>query len=271
MIYFSSSRRVPAARKHLDLAFGDSLNRKEKNTLIKKSLEHFVWMFFDFFRTAFWKKEDYLKQIKVSENSLRHWKDAWEQNQGLLLLSAHLGNWEVALSWFSIKMENSLFVVVKNLKPPFLDRFIVSQRQKFGTKIIRKNEAARGVLKALKNKDAVAILMDQNRPDGLFVPFFGRLAGTSALVPTLAMRTGALVLPLYCLWRKDHYELIIEKAISFEEGDKRQENIEKGTRKCNEILEKMILSCPEQWLWTHLRYKSLAEGQAPLYNKKHVS
>ena len=105
------------------------------------------------------------------------------------------------------------------------------------------------------------------RDEGIFVDFFGIPAATTPAVATLALRTGAAVIPGFMVWdattRK--YRLRFDPPVNLiATGDPARDIVE-NTRAFNVLLENMIRQYPDQWLWIHRRWKTRPEGERSLY------
>lgn len=186
-------------------------------------------------------------------DGLENYRAAKEKGKGILVATAHLGNWELsafAHAWMTEPMN----VMVRPLDNPRVDRLVEKRRQLSGNRLIEKKDAARAVLKALRANEAVGILIDQNTSaaEGLFVPFFGRLACASPAFVKLAHHSGAAVIPGYAVWDQSlsKYRLFFEPEVVMT-GD-----VETDLRAVHAALERAIRRYPDQWLWIHRRWKT---------------
>jgi len=262
-----SPRRVKAAKQHLDLAFGDTLSKTRKEEIISNSLVHFLTLPVHSFITSTWSNYEIHESLTISEESISNLKEALAEDKGLFFLTCHLGHFEFAMRYVSDVLPHNFSILTKKFSPAWLNNIIQNKRKRHAH-VIYKIGAAKNIMRTLKNKGAVAILMDQNRPDGIFVPFFNRLAGTSPLAATLSAKLGTPILPACCVRNAEgKHEIIINKAFTVAGYGDKTSNIEEGTRRCNAEMENFILQYPDQYLWTHMRYKACAEGQEPLYKK----
>jgi KDO2-lipid IV(A) lauroyltransferase len=193
---------------------------------------------------------------------------ARRRGQGVLFLTAHLGAWEVG-SFFHSLMGNPLRIVVRPLDNPYLDRMSDRYRTLHGNSTFGKQDFARGLLEAMKEGETVGILMDQNMtpPQGVFVPFFGRLACTASGLAKVAQRTGAAVVPGFTLWDaglrkyRVHFAPAVELARTGDDEADALANTAAFTR----VIEEYVRRYPDQWLWVHRRWKTRPEGEASLY------
>jgi KDO2-lipid IV(A) lauroyltransferase len=181
--------------------------------------------------------------------------------RGVFLLTAHLGCWEwaaLATSAIGVKVA----VVARPLDNPLLDARLTVLRTSTGNRVIPKREAAREMLRTLKQGGAIGILMDQHAVpnEGVAVPFFGRPASTASAVARLVDRTEALVLPAAALrigparWRLTFDEPLDVRALARAEREAAP-----LTARLNRVLENLIRRAPEQWLWLHNRWRPVPE------------
>lgn len=198
----------------------------------------------------------------IRYQGLEHFTRARDRGRGVLVATAHLGNWELsafAHAWLTGPMH----IVVRPLDNPYVDALVERYRALSGNRIIRKRDAAREILRALRAGQAVGILIDQNTTpaEGVFVDFFGRKACAGAAFVKFAHRTGAAVVPGYALWsaRERRYLLRFYPEIEMS-GD-----VEADTQRLHSHLELVIREYPDQWLWIHRRWKTRPPGEAPLY------
>src|SRR6185503_13145640 len=150
-------------------------------------------------------------------------------------------------------------IVARPLDAPALDGVMRRLRATADATIIDKRDAVRPVLQALRGGALVAILLDQNasRREGVFVPFFGRLASTSRSAATLSIRTGTPILPLFIRRETDgRHRITVEPAIAPPAGGSTEEGIVEMTRRCTEAIEAAVRRTPEQWLWMHARWRT---------------
>jgi KDO2-lipid IV(A) lauroyltransferase len=161
--------------------------------------------------------------------------------------------------------------VVREIDNERVGKLIESYRGLAGNKPIDKRNASRDILKALRNNETVGILVDQNttRDEGVFADFFGILAATTPAIATLALRTGAAVVPGFLIWDRKtrkhrlHFDAAMEMIAT---GDPTRD-IQENTAACNAVLEGMIRQYHDQWLWIHRRWKTRPQGEPGLYKE----
>lgn len=198
----------------------------------------------------------------VGYEGLENYQAAKTRGRGVLIATAHLGNWELSAFAHALLTE-PMSVMVRPLDNPWIDRLVEERRALSGNTLIQKRDAARVVLKALKSNAPIGILIDQNTTpaEGVFIDFFGKKACASSAFVKLAYHSGAAVVPGFALWHLEDQRYRIhflpEVPLSGSASD--------DTQRIHSILEAAIRRHPDQWLWIHRRWKTRPPGEAPLY------
>jgi len=153
-------------------------------------------------------------------------------------------------------------VLARPLDNPLLHDLLERIRCATGNKVIYKQGALRRVLRALEQNDCVAILIDQYSQAAESVPveFFGRPAPTTAALASLALRTGAPLLPAVALpLPGGRYRMIYEPPIEMPAADS-ADPVRELTQRCADVLEMYVRRYPELWLWMHRRWRDIPSG-----------
>ncbi len=194
---------------------------------------------------------------------LEHFLEAEARGQGVLIVTGHLGAWELSSFYHSL-MGHPMGMVIRRLDNERLDRFVNRIRCLHGNRVMHKDDFARGLLTAMRAGQTVGILMDTNMtpPQGVFVDFFGRAACTASGLARVALKTGAAVVPGFMVWEAAegryvlHFGEPIEPVVTGDhEGD-----IVAFTQQCTGVIESWVRRYPEQWLWIHRRWKTRPDG-----------
>jgi KDO2-lipid IV(A) lauroyltransferase len=198
----------------------------------------------------------------IGYEGLEHYLDAKRGGRGVLVATAHLGNWELSAFAHAL-MTEPMNVIVRPLDNPLLDELVAWRRSLSGNRLILKRDAARLVIRALKNNEAVGILIDQNTAaaEGVFIHFFGKLACAGSSFVKLAHHSGAAVLPGFALWDKSRARYVLrfypEIVLTGDVG--------RDTQRIHSFIEEVIREYPDQWMWIHRRWKTRPDGEPPLY------
>lgn len=240
------------------------LSRQAIETLGRRSVESFGRAFVEFLGSIRSSREQIESQVEVA--GAEHLLAARARGKGVFLLSAHLGSWELGAVRAGLLGE-PIASVVRPLDNPKLEEELAVRRTRFGNSLIRKKQASREILKRLRAGGMVAILVDQNvlPHEGVFVPFFGRLAATTPSLALLQMKTDAAVVPSFVFpLGEGRYRLEFQSPIlaaEFEDAGGREERIHAATARYMAVTEEAIRRDPAAWLWIHNRWRTRPEGE----------
>ena len=198
----------------------------------------------------------------IAYEGLENYLAAKRAGRGVLIATAHLGNWELSAFAHALLTE-PMNVMVRPLDNPLIDHLVEARRVLSGNRLIFKRDGARAVLRALRNNEAVGILIDQNTSpaEGVFVDFFGRRACVNSGFVKLAYHSQAPVIPGFAVWDEalERYILHFHPAIGMT-GDEVTD-----TQRVHSAMEEIIRRYPDQWMWIHRRWKTRPPGEEPLY------
>jgi len=245
-------RRRAVTRDNLARALGPGQAPPELQRIARQSFQHLGMNIVETCTLMFRPPSVMLSRMALVNRE--HLEKAAAEGKGILLLSAHLGNWELLASSHALSPFD-LSIVVRPLDDPLLDRIVERFRRRSGAQLIAKRRGLRDILDALRRGRMVGVLLDQNaaRSEGLFAPFFGQAASTSKALAVISLRTGAPVVPVFI--RRvggGRHELEIEPAVPVPlDGD-----VAEYTATFNRIIEAAIRRTPEQWFWMHERWRT---------------
>ncbi len=257
LAYYVAGRQRRRALANLHLAYGEELSRAQREALTRQVFQHFGRAIIDFLRAPRYTTEELTHLISC---------EGWEQvdvalnrGKGIILVTGHLGNWELLGRWLATVQKVPLTVVARDPDNPALATYLRSMRENAGFTVLSKGESARGLLRALRRGEAILILADQNSSD-IFAPFFGIPAGTAAGPASLAVRSKAALIPIYCIEMPNHsFQVTCQPPIEMSTTtapEERQTEFLRITAALNQTLEGVVRQYPAQWLWLHNRWKS---------------
>jgi KDO2-lipid IV(A) lauroyltransferase len=244
---------------NLRRVYGDVLPETELRRLAQAYCGHFVKFLFEFMRLPLMSGARRRAWIRVDniESPVR----AHQQGKGILLLTGHFGNFEVATvaGIGQFPQYRGLFHFVRRpLNPKCLNDFATWRFRRAGFGTLAQRGSLDAIFDVLSQGGIIVYPFDQHasRKDGVTVDFFGHPAGTHKSVALLALSTGAPVIPASS-WREPDgsHVLRFEDPLPLIECDNVGEAIRRNTRAYNEALERMLLRHPEQWIWMHRRWK----------------
>jgi Kdo2-lipid IVA lauroyltransferase/acyltransferase len=251
--------------RNLELAL-PNVAPEERREILKGVYRGLGWQLAEFCRMERYTRANTEDWIRYE--GLEHFLEAEVRGKGVLILTGHLGAWELSSFYHSL-MGHPMGMVIRRLDNRYLDRFVNRIRCLHSNRVLHKDDFARGLITAMRQGETVGILMDTNMtpPAGEFVEFFGRLACTASGLARVALRTGAAVVPGFLLWeaRERRYVLHFGERIEAETTGDAEGDIVALTQRCTSVIEAWVRRYPEQWLWIHRRWKTRPVGEGPLY------
>ena len=251
--------------RNLELAFPEKI-QAERERILRKVYRNLGWHLAEFCQMPRYSPERARRFVRYE--GLEHYLAARDEGRGVLILTAHLGAWELSSFYHSL-MGYPMSLVIRRLDNPLIDEFVNRIRCLHGNQVLHKDDFARGLLAAMRRGESVGILMDTNMtpPQGVFVEFFGRLACTGSGLARVAMKTGARVLPGFLLWEEEssQYVLRFGPPIPLQSTGDLEADVTANTALFTRVIESYIRRFPDQWLWVHRRWKTRPEGDSPVY------
>ena len=262
---FGWLRRV--GTRNLELALPE-LSASERTRILRGVYVHLGWQLVEFCRMIRYSAENTTNWIRTE--GLENYMAAQARGKGVLVVTGHLGAWELSSFYHSL-MGHPMGMVIRRLDNRRLDDFVNGIRCLHGNQVIHKDDFGRGLLLAMHSGQTVGILMDTNMtpPQGSFVKFFGLDACTATGLAHVARKTGAAVLPGFMIWEPlgHRYVLHFGPEIEIPHTANASADILAGTQLCTEAIESWIRRYPDQWLWIHRRWKTRPAGEPGLYRQ----
>lgn len=191
---------------------------------------------------------------------LERLSDAAARGHGVILLSGHLGNWELGALGMGFLSRIPFTIIVQTQNNRLVDRLINRHRCMFGNKVVPMGPSVREIIRTLQQGGVVGIAPDQSGPEeGVFVEFFGRSVATHQGPAAFALRVGApLILGITERQVDGTYTVKLEEVSMSDLTEATEENIKELTQRHTSLLELHIRRRPDHWLWMHRRWKHLA-------------
>ena len=258
-------RQRESGMRNLRMALPD-LSEDERRRIVRAVFRNLGRLLVEFSRFPELTKAN-IPQL-VDYEGFDNYMEGHRRGKGILYLTAHIGAWELCSFAHSV-YGYPLKFLVRPIDNPMIDELLTRFRTCSGNDVINRTDGARDVLKALRDNEAVGLLVDQNttRNEGVFADFFGIPAATTPGLATFAVRTDAAVIPVYLRWdegRRRHILHFDPPLDLIRTGDRRADIVE-NTKMFNKVLEGFVRQFPEQWLWIHRRWKTRPEGEPSLY------
>ena len=264
-VYWALGRLRRVGVRNLKLALPE-LSTAERNRILRGVYVHLAWQLVEFCRMTRYTPQNTSAWLRTE--GLDRYLAAQARGKGVLVVTGHLGAWELSSFYHSL-MGHPMGMVIRRLDNRRLDDFVNGIRFLHGNKVIHKDDFGRGLLLAMRSGQTVGILMDTNMtpPQGSFVKFFGLEACTATGLAHVARKTGAAVLPGFMLWEPSErrYVLHFGPEIQIPHTANPAEDILAATQLCTQAIESWIRRYPDQWLWIHRRWKTRPAGEPGLY------
>jgi KDO2-lipid IV(A) lauroyltransferase len=257
--YVSMPRYRRVARANLRRAYGDRWSERQISDTARRSFCELGTTVIE----ALWMPRldrDELHRLVCLEGR-EHLDGALERGRGAILVSAHYGNWEIMAPRL-VDAGYRISTIVRDADDPGINRVLNEIRVGAGQRILPRSGATRPALACLRRNEVLALLLDQNTlKGGVFVDFFGVPAATAAGPATLAVRTGAPLVPLFCIREPDRtHRIRVLPPLYPAKGEDTGAEIVRLTASVTQAIEEQVRARPEQWTWLHNRWKLRPDG-----------
>jgi KDO2-lipid IV(A) lauroyltransferase len=240
--------------ENLEIAFPDK-TAEEKKKIAFRSYHSFCISMVEILLLNFLTEEKVKSLVPLNNSKLLI--ERYNEGRGVIVLSAHFGNWEYVAASVSMQVDIPFNIIVKNQRNGFVNNWINKARTKWNNRVIPLGVSLRTAYSVLKNGNILAIVADQRGPeDGLKLEFFGKKTSVFTGPAVLSLKTGAPLIFGIPIRRADFsyfaeaYE--IDRSNLPENFD---EQVKVLSERMIKYLEEIIRKYPEQWLWLHKRWK----------------
>jgi KDO2-lipid IV(A) lauroyltransferase len=251
--------------RNLELAFPEK-TAAEREVILRSVYRNLGYLLAEFCKMPGYTADGASRFIRYE--GLENFVRARERGKGVLVLTGHLGAWELSSFYHSL-MGMPMGMVIRRLDNPLVDAFVNRIRCLHGNRVIHKDDFARGLIASMRAGETVGILMDTNMtpPQGVFVPFFGVAACTASGMARIAAKTEAAVVPGFLLWEESEQRYVLRFGEELEvvhTGDAEKDAVE-NTARFTAAIEGYVRRYPAQWLWMHRRWKTRPPGEVGIY------
>lgn len=260
LFFVLDKRRKHDARVNLDFVYEDRMSETEKKRIIYRCYQNFAFNILESLRIAVDSKEAILRRVNfVGQESA---ENAIPKGKPFVIITAHYGCWELAAVSAGI-MYGRVGNVGRMFKNPTLDMFLRSVRERFGIRLIDKQNGLKAMLKMMNEGTALGMIVDQNtaESEGKLVSFFGKQVRHTPAPAILARRFDTAILPVFvqCNENYSHCTAYFCTPIKPTQDMEMQDDILQMTQKIAQVTQEMIEQKPDEWFWFHKRFKNQYE------------
>jgi KDO2-lipid IV(A) lauroyltransferase len=225
----------------------------ERREIARGVFAHFGSVIAELLKVSTMKPDELLALVETEGDE--HCWNALAAGRGILCFTGHFGYWEVQAIASAARFV-PISVLARRLDNPYLHTMLEDIRTMTGNQVIYRHGAIRRILRELAANRAVAMLIDQHlQRDAIMVEFFRRPAATTSALAVLALRTGAVVLPVFALpLPGGRYKLVYEHPVD-PPSEESPDAIREFTQRCTDVLEMYVRKHPDLWLWMHRRWR----------------
>jgi KDO2-lipid IV(A) lauroyltransferase len=257
--------------RNVDRALGEKLTSAQVEEIVRKSLRNFFRDFVEIAVALVIRAEDLRSEIPIEGR--KNLDTALLKGNGVIALGAHLGNF--FLTGTRLAIENyPTYILINQPRNGDFARFMDDYRLKVRQKTIHarpRREALRELGQLLRRNELAVVIADEYRGNnGIHVPLFGHTVLARRGPATLALRTGAAVVPIYLVHNKTHgLKMIVEPELDLIRIDKDKAAIRENTLRITQWLERTVRAYPEQWNWMNIHWQE-DKDNAPVAKEQRV-
>jgi KDO2-lipid IV(A) lauroyltransferase len=258
----SVSRRILRGRDRLALrnlaASFPEKSPAERRAILDEAWRHFGREMLEFVRMQRMSLAEIAERCPFAGQELL--ERAAARGNGVILISAHFGGWEVGGLALMAIGEN-IHTVARPLDNEYLERDLAALRARTGAEVIDRRKAARPLMRALSRNATIVLLPDQAvlPREGVLASFLGRPAWTTDAPAKMALRHGSTIVFAFCIPDGPRHRLEFEEPIHVEQLSEADKDPVALTERINDVISRRIASRPELWLWMHDRWKGTGE------------
>ncbi len=261
LIYLVNKKRRLVAYANLKAAFKAGLSSRDRKRIVRGVYFNLAQSFIEVMRFPKIDKAYVEKYVSIANRELLD--EAISRKKGVILLTAHFGNWEL-LALSGAILGYPVHILIREQKLSRLNVLLNRYRELRGAHTVSKGISVKELFKSLKENKLVGILADQDAGrNGIFINFFGKLTSAPRGAFEIASKVDSVVLPVFMARQNGpHHRIFVENPIELEKGLDGESASREGLQNFTGLLEEYIKKYPSQWLWLHKRWKSCPDRTA---------
>lgn len=262
MGYYLAGANRKRALAQLEMALGDSMTPPQRRQAIRRLFGNLGCIAAEMAQVPRLDANFIRRHVRVIGKE--HFDTAREEikKHGLIAITAHLGAWEWIPQYGALMEDVEVIAVARELSNPLMQTWTERLREHHGVRVAYRKKAGVATLRALKRGGGVGILADQCiKGEGIFAPFFGRPAHTLTGPARLALKTGAVVLPMFMIrdTKPPYWTLHILEPLEIPAEENSELQAYRLTAAFTSTIEKAVRQWPDQWVWFHKRWHRTPE------------
>ena len=252
--YLLGAKQRRLAKEHLNIAFGASKTDKEIEAIARSSFMNIGMGLMEF---ASLPKIGHDLNGLVDVVGIKKIDDALKEGKGVIVVSAHLGNWEFIPMYFAGRGYPAN-VVARPIYYEKYDQWVMSIRNRMGVNVIYRTDSPKLLIDVLRKNQLLGIVADQDIDsiEGVFVDFFEKKAYTPTAPVKLAMLAGCPIIPMFIVRSGKRHTIHVGDPIRIEKSMERDAAVSFYTQKWSDAVESYVRRYPDQWVWMHRRWKT---------------
>jgi len=257
----ASPRHARLVAANLSLAYPAEAPARRAE-LQARIYDHFSRVFMEIVRT-FARRDPQAILARTSINHGEILERALEKGRGVIVFSAHFGNWEWIPLALGQRLGREIHSIARPMDNPLIENKVRQFREAMGSRVIYKQGSLRTILKRLGGNGVVYLLIDQNTVprEGVFVDFFATKAATVTTVSQLILKKGIPAVPVFLHYEKDAIVLDVLPEVEFPGAGAGADDVVGLTQELTRLIEAQVRRFPEQWFWFHDRWKTRPQGE----------
>jgi len=255
LMYGIDVRHRRIVRRNLKFVYPEwSTERVKRKT--KRVFQNLGSTILEICQMSCFSSDEILDKVKI--RGKEYLLNAMHYNKGVILISAHLGNWEIVPLFWPLYFNSPITVVARQIQNKIINQWIHGLRTRFGSRVIYKDDALPEMTRTLRQGKILAILIDQGarRSLGVKIKFFNQFVIATPAAALLALRCNSPVLPGFCTRNEDgSFTININPPIVLRKTNNLSADLRENTQFMTDSIEKAVRKYPEQWFWVHKRWK----------------
>lgn len=255
------------AQRNLQFAF-PSWNTRQIGEVSRRAFHNVGMTLTEMVQCAHLSPGGILSRCRLSGED--HFRRALEDKRGIILVSAHLGNWEIGLQYLACHFGKRVHIVVRPLVPRWLDRRVNHARTRFGNHLISKRKAFPKMLKAIREEGIVALMVDlSSRKQSVAVDYFGHRTRVSPAAAMLAARCGAPIIAAFTFRNPDgSFTIEVSAPVAVRRSGSLKNDLTYNSQRITDIVEQAVRKHPDQYFWMQKRWKDYYPHLYPGYRPR---